>query len=133
MWYNDFRWTSSYGSGDSAKLGWKCKYLCKLTEEVLRAMATYVLLTRLNSEGAKTLKQDPNRIQAVNSEVGSLGAKVLSQYALLGPYDFITVLEAPDSDTVARVAVELSARGTMSIETFPAIPIDTFMASLKKS
>ena len=96
-------------------------------------MATYVLLTRLNSEGAKTLKQDPDRIGAVNSEVGSLGAKVLSQYALLGPYDFITVLEAPDSDTVARVAVQLSARGTMSIETLTAIPIDAFIASLKKS
>lgn len=99
----------------------------------MRAMGTYVMLSRLSPEGVKTLKKNPDRIKAVNSEVEALGAKVLSQYALLGAYDFITVLEAPDPETVARVSVELGMRGTASFETLAAIPVDTFIASLKKS
>ncbi len=96
-------------------------------------MATYVMLSRLSPEGVKTLKQRPERIKAVNSEVEALGAKVVVQYALLGAYDFITVLEAPNVETVARVSVELGMRGTASFETLAAIPVDDFIASLKKS
>ncbi len=99
----------------------------------MAAMGTYIMLSRLSPEGVKTLKKNPERIKAVNSEVEALGAKVLSQYAVLGAYDFITVLEAPDPETVARVSVELGMRGTASFETLAAIPVDTFIASLKKS
>ena len=99
----------------------------------MRAMGTYIMLSRLSPEGVKTLKNNPDRIKAVNSEVEALGAKVLSQYALLGAYDFITVLEAPDPETVTRVSVELGLRGTASFETLTAIPVDVFIASLKKS
>lgn len=96
-------------------------------------MSTYVMLSRLSPDGVKTLKKNPDRIKAVNSEVEALGAKVLSQYALLGAYDFLTVLEAPDPETVARVSVELGLRGTATFETLAAIPVDDFIASLKKS
>jgi uncharacterized protein with GYD domain len=96
-------------------------------------MGTYVMLSRLSPDGVKTLKKNPDRIKAVNSEVEALGAKVLSQYALLGAYDFLTVLEAPDPETVARVSVELGLRGTATFETLAAIPVDDFIASLKKS
>jgi uncharacterized protein with GYD domain len=99
----------------------------------MRAMSTYVMLSRLSPDGVKTLKKNPDRIKAVNSEVEALGAKVLSQYALLGAYDFLTVLEAPDPETVARVSVELGLRGTATFETLAAIPVDDFIASLKKS
>lgn len=96
-------------------------------------MGTYVMLSRLSPEGVKTLKHNPDRIKAVNSEVEALGAKVLSQYALLGAYDFLTVLEAPDPETVARVSVELGMRGTANFETLAAIPVDDFIAAVKKS
>ncbi|SRR6266700_1325053 len=99
----------------------------------MKIMATYIMLSRLSPDGVKTLKQNPDRIKAVNKEVEAFGAKVVSQYALLGEYDFITVLEAPDAETVARVSVELGMRGTASYQTLAAIPVDTFIASLKKS
>jgi uncharacterized protein with GYD domain len=95
-------------------------------------MATFVMLSRLSPDGVKTLHENPDRIKAVNSEVEALGAKVVVQYALLGAYDFITVLEAPDVETVARVSVELGMRGTANFETLAAIPVDDFIASLKK-
>lgn len=95
-------------------------------------MATYIMLSRLSPDGVKTLHENPDRIKAVNSEVEALGAKVVAQYALLGAYDFITVLEAPDVETVARISVELGMRGTAHFETMTAIPIDNFIASLKK-
>ncbi len=98
----------------------------------MKAMGTYVMLSRLSPEGVKTVKQNPDRIKAVDKEVEALGAKVLSQYALLGAYDFLTVLEAPDPETVSRVSVELGMRGSGKFETFAAIPVDDFIASIKK-
>jgi uncharacterized protein with GYD domain len=101
-------------------------------KEVMKAMGTYVMLSRLSTEGVKTVKQNPDRIKAVDKEVEALGARVISQYALLGAYDFLTVLEAPDPETVSRVSVELGMRGSGKFETFAAIPIDDFIASIKK-
>lgn len=98
----------------------------------MKPMGTYVMLSRLSPEGVKTLKHNPGRIRMVNREVEVLGAKVIIQYALLGTYDFMTVLEAPDIETVARISVELGARGSGHYETFAAIPVDTFIASLDK-
>ncbi len=96
-------------------------------------MATYVMLSHLTTEGKKSVKEiwDPERIKEQNREVETFGAKVIAQYALLGPYDFITLLEAPNPETVARLSVELGERGMVQHETFPAIPIETFVASLK--
>jgi len=95
-------------------------------------MATYVLLSTLTDEGRKTIKGRPERIQEVNKEIEAMGAKVVDQYAVLGPYDFISVVEAVDNETVARISVELGARGTVQIMTLPAIPIPTFIERLKK-
>ncbi len=94
-------------------------------------MATYIMLSRLSPEGITTLKNTPDRLKEVNAEVEQLGARVVSQYALLGAYDFITVLEAPDSETVAKVSVELGSRRTASYETLTAIPVDDFISSLR--
>ncbi len=87
-------------------------------------MPTYVMLTNLTADGVKTLKNNPNRVSEVNKEVEALGAKVLNQYATLGRYDFVTIVEAPDDKTMAKVSVELASRGTMQSETMVAIAPD---------
>lgn len=94
-------------------------------------MAIFIMLSSLSPEGMKTLRNNPERIQEVNREVEGLGARVVQQYALLGHHDFITVLEAPDVETVSRVSVELSSRATASYETLPAIEVDEFVARIR--
>jgi uncharacterized protein with GYD domain len=93
-------------------------------------MPDYIMLTNLTTEGVQTLKGNPNRVQEVNKEVEQLGVKVKSQWAVLGQYDFITVVEAPDEKTMAKVSVELGSRGTMSSQTLAAIPADELAKAL---
>jgi uncharacterized protein with GYD domain len=95
-------------------------------------MATYILLSTLTDEGRKTLKEKPARIQEVNKEIEALGARVVGQWAVLGPYDFVNVVEAPDNETIARISLELGARGTIQIMTLPAIPVEGLQARLRK-
>ncbi|MFN2612839.1 MAG: GYD domain-containing protein [Solirubrobacterales bacterium] len=85
-------------------------------------MPIYVMLTNLTTDGVQTLKNNPNRVMEVNKEVEQLGAKVLDQWATLGQYDFVTIVEAPDVQTMSKVSVELGSRGTMSSQTLAAIP-----------
>jgi uncharacterized protein with GYD domain len=87
-------------------------------------MAVYVMLTTLTDEGRKTLKDKPNRIKEVNKEVEAMGVKVLAQYAVLGPYDFVNILEAPDDKAISKVALELGSRGTLQTMTMAAMSID---------
>lgn len=94
-------------------------------------LATYILLSTLTDEGRKTIKGRPERIQEVNREIEAMGAKVVDQYAVLGLYDFISVVEAVDNEAVARISVELGARGTVQITTLPAIPVSGFVERLK--
>ncbi len=89
-------------------------------------MAIYVMLTTLTDEGSKTLAGNRQRISEVNKEVESMGVKILAQYALLGQYDFINILEAPDNKAIARVAVELGSRGTLHTMTMAAMTIEEF-------
>jgi uncharacterized protein with GYD domain len=94
-------------------------------------MATYILLSTLTDEGRKTIRGRPERIMEVNKEIEAMGAKVIDQYAVLGSYDFISVVEAVDNETVARISVELGARGTVQITTLPAIPVSEFVERLR--
>ncbi|MFC1954090.1 GYD domain-containing protein [Chloroflexota bacterium] len=87
-------------------------------------MAIYVMLTNLTDEGRKTLKGNPKRLEEVNKEVEAMGVKILAQYALLGPYDFVNILEAPDNKAISKVAVELGARGTLHTMTMAAMAVD---------
>lgn len=87
-------------------------------------MAIYVMFTTLTDEGRKTLKSNSQRIKEVNREVEAMGVKILSQYALLGPYDFINILEAPDNRVIGKVALELGARGTLHTVTMAAMTVD---------
>jgi uncharacterized protein with GYD domain len=91
---------------------------------------TYIMLTTLTPEGVQTVKNNPARIQEVNKEVESLGAKVTAQWAVLGRFDFVNVVEAPDEKTMTRVSMELGSRGTARYESLAAIPIDEFIAAL---
>jgi len=95
-------------------------------------MAIYVMLTKLTGEGRRTVKEKPERIKEVNKEVEAMGVKILSQYSLLGPYDFVNIFDAPDNATVSRVAVELGARGTLETLTMAAMGLDDFINTLKK-
>ena len=93
-------------------------------------MPTYILLSRLTSQGVQTLKSNPDRLRQVNHDVEELGCRVLHQWATLGEFDFISVVEAPDTQTIARVSVALAARGSTRIETLPALTIDEFLEQL---
>ena len=95
-------------------------------------MAVYIMLTTLTDEGRKTVKSNPERIKEVNKEVEAMGVKVIAQYAVMGQYDFINILEAPGNEAVVKVAVELSARGTLQTNTMAAMTLDDFVAILKK-
>ena len=95
-------------------------------------MATYVLLTKVSPAGIKTLQSNPRRIKEVNREIEAQGARVVAQYATLGRFDFVNIVEAKDTETIARVAVNLGARGTLSIETLSAIPVEGFIRAIAK-
>lgn len=95
-------------------------------------MATYVMLTTLTDEGRKTLKTHPARIKEVNKEVEAMGGKILVQYAVLGPYDFVNIIEAPDNAVVSRIAMELGSRGTLQTMTLAALTIDELIQSWSK-
>jgi len=94
-------------------------------------MPVYILLSKLTAEGRKTVRENPGRIREVNKEIEAFGVKVLSQYATLGPYDFVNVVEAPDNRTVMKVSVELGARGTVEIMTLPTLTLDEFATTIK--
>jgi uncharacterized protein with GYD domain len=95
-------------------------------------MPHYILLSNLTDEGWKTIKEKPERIKEVNKELEAMGVRVISQYAVLGPYDFANIVEAPDNKTIGRVSIELGSRGTIKIMSMAAIPIDEFLASKMK-
>lgn len=86
-----------------------------------KAVPTYVMLTNLTSEGVNTLKNNPGRVNEVNHEVEALGAKVVAQYTTLGQFDFVTVVEAPSEEVMAKVSIELGSRGTMTSQTLTAL------------
>ena len=93
-------------------------------------MPTYILLSSLTPQGVQTLKSNPARLREVNKDVEELGARVLHQWATLGPFDFVNVVEAPDAATIARVSVALGARGSAKLQTLTALTIDEFLAAL---
>jgi uncharacterized protein with GYD domain len=95
-------------------------------------MAVFVMLTSLTDEGRKTLQDKPERIKDVNKEVEARGVKIINQFALLGPYDFVNILEAPSAEAVSKVAIALGARGTLQTMTMAAMSVDAFIAGLKK-
>lgn len=95
-------------------------------------MATYIMLSTLTDEGRKTVRMRPERIKEVNKELEKMGVRVVAQYAVLGPYDFVNVVEASDNETISKVSIELGSRGTVQLMTLVAIPIEEFEHKLKE-
>jgi uncharacterized protein with GYD domain len=89
-----------------------------------------MMLSALTNEGRKTVRDNPERIQLVNKAIEKWGAKVIAQYALLGPYDFLTILQAEDAKAILKVSAEMGARGTVKIQSFPAFPIEEFIKDI---
>ena len=94
-------------------------------------MPIYILLSRLSQQGVQTIQSNPARLQEVNRDVEELGAKVLHQWATLGEFDFVNVVEAPDTATIAKVSVALGARGSTRVHTLPALTIDEFVQTIE--
>ena len=92
-------------------------------------MPTYVLLSTLTQQGVQTLKANPERLLQVNRDIEELGVRVLHQWATLGEFDFVNVVEAPDVETIARASLSLAARGSVRIETLPALEIEQFLGT----
>ena len=95
-------------------------------------MPLYILLSTLSTQGVQTLKANPDRLKEVNRDIEELGARVLHQWATLGEFDFVNVVEAPDAETIARVSVALGARGSAKLQTLTALSIDEFLGSVTK-
>ena len=95
-------------------------------------MPTYVMLSTLTAKGVQTLQANPERLKEVNRDVEELGAKVLHQWSMIGAYDFLNIVEAPDAATVAKVSVMLGARGSAKLQTYELIDIDTLLAQLSE-
>jgi uncharacterized protein with GYD domain len=94
-------------------------------------MPKFVMLSILGPDGSARLHENPERLREVTAEVEAMGVRVVEQYALLGEWDFLNVIEAPDEVTMARVATTLAARGTLKTRTMPAIEIDDYIEGLK--
>ena len=94
-------------------------------------MPTYLMLTTLTEKGVQTLHANPARLAEVNRDVEEMGAKVLHQWAALGEYDFVNIVEAPDDLTMANLSVKLGARGSVKFETLTLVPVDEFLATLE--
>ena len=94
-------------------------------------MPLYIMMTNLTDEGRKTVKSNPQRIKEVNKEAEAMGVKIIAQYVTLGQYDFINILDAPNNETIAKVATELGSRGTLQSSTLAALTLDEFINSLK--
>ena len=90
----------------------------------------FILLSTLSQQGVQTLKSNPERLRQVNQDVEELGAKVLHQWATLGEFDFVNIVEAPDLETVAKISVALGARGSTRVQTLPALEIEDFLRTL---
>jgi uncharacterized protein with GYD domain len=95
------------------------------------AMPHYIILSNLTDEGRRTIKQKPERIIEVNKEIEAMGIKIHKQYALLGSYDFINIVEAPNNETVMKMSVEIGSRGSVHLMTLPALPVEEFIKKIK--
>jgi len=95
-------------------------------------MPIYIILSKLTDKGRETIKEKPHRIFEVNKELEAMGIKVLQQYAVLGPYDFVNIVEASDNETVMKMSIELGARGTVKLISLPAVRVDEFLKIIAK-
>jgi uncharacterized protein with GYD domain len=90
------------------------------------------MLSTLTPKGSQTLQANPDRLKEVNRDVEELGAKVLHQWAVVGEYDFLNIVEAPDAMTMARVSLALGSRGSMRFQTYELVEVDDLLTRLSE-
>jgi uncharacterized protein with GYD domain len=90
-------------------------------------MPKYLMLSTLSEQGLQTLRANPERVQEVNKDVEEMGAKVVHQWFVLGPYDFVNIIEAPDASTIARISVALGARGSVHTQSYEMLEVDDLL------
>jgi uncharacterized protein with GYD domain len=95
-------------------------------------MPTYIMLTTLTDQGLQTLRSNPERLRAVNRDVEAMGARVIQQWACLGPFDFVNIIEAPDAAAVSKISVELGARGSAKLQSYELMEIDAFLTAIER-
>jgi uncharacterized protein with GYD domain len=95
-------------------------------------MGVYLMLSKLTEKGRKVVRENPEKIREVNEKVERMGVKILSQYALFGPYDFVNILKAENDEVIMKLAIEVTAGGKLEVLTLPAVHVDTFIESLKE-
>jgi len=95
-------------------------------------MSVYLMLTTLTDKGRSALQEDPEMLKEVNRQMEFMGVKILDQYALLGQYDFVNIVEAPSNEAMAKLATRLSAKGNFSTLTLAAITIEALIETLKE-
>jgi uncharacterized protein with GYD domain len=94
-------------------------------------MSRYIIISNLTDEGAKTLKKNPGRVKEVNSELKNMGVEVIDQYAVLGNFDFLSIVEADDETKITKAIVEIASRGSIKTVTYKVMEIDDFIKALK--
>jgi uncharacterized protein with GYD domain len=96
-------------------------------------MAYFLQLMNLTDKGRQNFSEDPDWIKQLDKEIENLGAKILTQYALLGQYDFVNIIEAPSDEIAAKIAIRLSATGTVQPLTLAAISLDKLIDTLRQN
>lgn len=89
-------------------------------------MATYIMLFRYTAQGVQNVKDSPKRVTAARKAFKRLGAELKAFYAVMGQYDTMFILEAPDDETAGRAALTVSALGNVRTETMRAFTEDEF-------
>ena len=93
-------------------------------------MPKYLMLSTLSDQGLQTLRANPDRLREVNKDVEELGAKVIHQWFVLGPYDFVNIVEAASSAVIAEVSVSLGARGSVHTQSYEMLEVDDLIKLL---
>ncbi len=94
-------------------------------------MAYYLQLMVLTDKGRQKFEENPEWIKEIDKSIELMGVKILTQYALLGQYDFVSIIEAPSDEVAAKLSLKLSAMGAFQPTTLAAIPLDSLIGSLK--
>ena len=94
-------------------------------------MPLYVMLTKLTSDGRKSVMNNPGRIFKVHKELEEMGAKIIAQYAVLGDFNFVNIIEAESNEAIARIAAQFGSRGTIEPITMGAITMQDYVRELE--
>ena len=90
-------------------------------------MTTYIMLARFTQQGIQHIKESPNRLNAGKQAFRSMGAELKEFYLVSGQYDIVTIFEAPDDETMAKVVLALGSKGNVKTETLRAFTEDEYV------